>query len=92
MVLHVTLSRQTVSVVDVKIVQVPRFVDVHTVSVQHQKHIGKYISKLHKIGGAQIQYVKTSMKGLNKKGMKTVGITDYTMQAPPSSTLPIIIQ
>ena len=50
---------------------------------QHPKHMRKYISKLHKIGGAHLQYDKNKyMQGLNKKKMKTVGVADYTTLSP----------
>ena len=41
--------------------------------------MSKYISKLHKIEGAHFQNVGQRMQGLNKKVIKTVGVTDNTM-------------
>ena len=43
-----------------------RHLGVKNVYVQHPKCMRKYISKLHKIKGAHLQYVRC-MQGLNKK-------------------------
>ena len=55
----------------------------------HLKHFGwknvntpqkmrKYLSNVHNIGGAHLQCVKNHYVKFEYKGMKTVGVTDYT--------------
>ena len=41
------------------------------------------ISKLHKIRGENFQYVRNQYASFELKGMKTVGVSDNTMQTPP---------
>ena len=38
----------------------------------------KYLSNVHKIGGAHLQCVNNYYAKFEYKGMKTVGVTDYT--------------
>ena len=43
----------------------------------------KYLSNVHKIGGAHLQCMNNHKAKFDYKEMKTVGFTDYTNQAPP---------
>ena len=45
--------------------------------------IRKYLSNVHKIGGAQLQCMNNHCAKFEYKGMKTAGVTDYTIQTPP---------
>ena len=42
----------------------------------------KYLSNVHKIGGAHLQCMSNHLAKFEYKGMKTVGGTDYTNYAP----------
>ena len=42
----------------------------------------KYLSNVHKIEGAHLQCMNNHQAKFEDKGMKTVGVTDYTNQAP----------
>ena len=44
---------------------------------------GNYVSNLHLIGGAHVQCVNSHYAKFEHKGMKTVGVTDYTNQDTP---------
>ena len=46
------------------------------------KKIRNYLSKVHKIDGAHLQCVCNHYAKFEYKGMKTVGVTDYTNQTP----------
>ena len=39
---------------------------------------------VHKIGGGHFQCMNNHYAKIKYKGMKTVGVTDYTNQAPPT--------
>ena len=39
---------------------------------------------VHKIGGAHLQCMNNHYAKIKYKGMKTVGVTDYPNQAPPT--------
>ena len=44
-----------------------------------KNNMRNYISKLQKIGGAHLPYVRNQHAWFEEKEMKTVGVTDYTM-------------
>ena len=44
----------------------------------------KYLSNVHKIGGAHLQCIDNHLAKFEYKGMKTVGITDYNTRHPKS--------
>ena len=44
----------------------------------------KYLSNVHKIGGAHLQYVNNHYAKFEYKRLKTVGVTDYTNQTTPT--------
>ena len=46
------------------------------------KNIIKILSNVHKIEGAHLQCVNNHQPAFEYKGMKTVGVTDYTNQTP----------
>ena len=52
------------------------------VYVQHPSKMRKYLSNVHKIGGAHLQCVNNHCAKFEYKGMKSVGVTDYTNQTP----------
>ena len=44
----------------------------------------KYLSNVHKTKGAHLQCVSYQFAKFEYKGKKTVGVTDYTNQRPPT--------
>ena len=62
-----------------KNVLVPCVVEVKKCLSSMSKEYEKYISKLHKIEGAYLQYVRNQYARFDYKGMTTVGVIDYTM-------------
>ena len=42
----------------------------------------KYLSNVHKIGGAHLQCVNNHYAKFEYKGMKTLGVLDYTTRHP----------
>ena len=48
--------------------------------VQHPSKMRKYLSNVHKIGGAHLQCVNNHYAKIENKEIKTVGVTDYTNQ------------
>ena len=42
----------------------------------------KYLSNVHKIGGAHLQCMYNHLAKFEYKGMKTLGVTDLTNEAP----------
>ena len=44
----------------------------------------KYLSNVHKVVGAHLQYVNNQYANFDYKGMKSLGVTDYTNQRPPT--------
>ena len=42
----------------------------------------KYLSNVHKMGGAHLQCVNNRYAKFENKEMKTIGVTDYTNQTP----------
>ena len=54
-----------------------------SLEVQHPLEISKYLSYVHKVGGAHLQCVNNHYAKFEYKGMKTVGVTDYTNQTSP---------
>ena len=44
--------------------------------------IRKYLSNVHKIKGAHVQCMNNRYAKFEYKGIKTVGVTDYTNQTP----------
>ena len=51
--------------------------------VQQWSKMRKYLSNVHKMGGAHLQCVNIHYAKFENKEMKTVGVTDYTNQTPP---------
>ena len=46
------------------------------------QHMRKYLSNVHKIGGTHLKCVNNEYTKFEYKGMKDVGVTDYTNQTP----------
>ena len=46
--------------------------------------MAQYLSNVHKMRGEHIQCMNNHYAVFNYKGMKTVGVTDYTNQTPPT--------
>ena len=57
-----------------------RISDGKNVYVQHLSKMRKYLSNVHKMGGADFQCVNNHCAKFENKEMKTVGVTDYTNQ------------
>ena len=56
--------------------------DGKNVIVQHPSKIRKYLSNVHKMDGAHLQCVNNHSAKFENKEMKTVEVTDYTIQTP----------
>ena len=55
---------------------------LYYIKVQNPSKMRKYLSNVHKVGGAHFQCVNNHYAKFEYKGMKTVGVTDYTNQTP----------
>ena len=63
--------------------QTPSSISVgKNVQVQHLSKMRKYLSNVHKMEGAHLQCMNNLKAKFEHKGMKIVGVTDYTNQTP----------
>ena len=53
-------------------------IELKEVYVQHPSKMRKYFTNVHKMEGAHVQCVNSHYVKIEYKGIKTVGVTDYT--------------